>query len=319
MTPQLSLQVHKGQLTVLGIDHPISVAVLRVRLGSVTAEADVLLKLGRHPNLVRFYGTCHDGNDQLLVTEFAELGSVKDLMSRLESGSGQAVPSAHKLTILQQVVSGMTALTDAELIHRDLAIRNILVCGFDLEDVTRTLVKVADFGLAVECHTAHHTTIENGERPVRYLAPEALRKGWYSEKSDVWGLGVLGWELLTDGCIPYNEVPNDELVVQHVYAGHRLPRPPAELDGEFCSNELWATLKSCWAEEPSARPSFSQLAVRFGQLGHDPTSPTTFSEGGAEASAESPTERPGTRPTSSTKSHKVIFLGDQNGALSHWL
>jgi hypothetical protein len=45
---------------------------MRVRDGNVDAEAAMLLRLGRHPNLVRFLGLCKDGPDVLMVNEFAE-------------------------------------------------------------------------------------------------------------------------------------------------------------------------------------------------------------------------------------------------------
>ena len=54
------------------------------------------------------------------------------------------IPPPHKLAVLQQVASGMAALADARLIHRDLAARNVLVCGFDISDVTKTVCKVCD-------------------------------------------------------------------------------------------------------------------------------------------------------------------------------
>ena len=43
--------------------------------------------------------------------------------------------------------------------------------------------------------------------------PESLEKGRYSEKSDVWAFGVLCWELLTCGAIPYTAITNDDEVV----------------------------------------------------------------------------------------------------------
>jgi TPR repeat protein len=274
----LERQVHQGRMTIPGAAEPINVAVMRVRVGSMAAEAEVLLGLGRHPNLVRFFGICLDGEDELLVTELAPEGSLSALMERLED-EGTVIPPSHKHAMLQQVVNGLGALADAKVIHRDLAARNVLVFVFDPNDVARTLVKVSDFGLAVNGHTATHRYVEGGDRPIRYLPPEALRRGRYSEKSDVWAFGVLAWELLTNGEIPYFEVLEDA-IIGRVCGGLRLERPTR--DGCGCTDELWRLLTSCWEELPAARPTFAQLAIRLGQQQRPPSPPRDVGVGEGE-------------------------------------
>ena len=123
-------------------------------------------------------------------------------------------------------------------VHRDLSLRNVLLFTFD-DDVTKTLVKVCnfgltvrsyglytyglvkvcdffltvsshgldsydlvkvcDFGLTVSTYGATHRTIQSSAMPVRYMPPEALRRSRYSEKSDVWAYGVTAFELLSAG------------------------------------------------------------------------------------------------------------------------
>jgi serine/threonine protein kinase len=241
----------------------IPVAVLRVRDGTVDAEAETLLKLGRHPNLVRFYGLCRDGADVLLVTELAPMGSLSDLLGRLDEVEGTVMPPQHKIAVMQQVASGMAALAGEKMIHRDLAIRNVLVCAFDKADVSKTVCKVSDFGLTVNGYTATYAYPDGGPKPTRYLAPESLQRGRYSEKSDVWAFGVLVWELVTDGQIPYYEMPDDATVIAYVCGGGRLALPTTV----GCPDALWAVMTSCWAAQPRDRPTFQQLCVSLGQLG----------------------------------------------------
>ena len=94
-----------------------------------------------------------------------------------------------------------------------------------MADVTATSVKVSDFGLTVNAYTATHKYVQGGALPIRYLAPESLEKGRYSEQSDVWAFVVTCWELLTNGRIPYFEITNDDAVLTHVVVGGRLARP----------------------------------------------------------------------------------------------
>ena len=260
----------------------ISVAIMRVRADSVAAEADVLLRLGRHPHLVRFFGICRDGEEDLLVTELAPEGSLSDLMMRLDDQEEPApIPAAHKLAMLQQVASGMTALANVKLFHRDLAARNVLVFSYDGSNVARTLVKVSDFGLAIKGYMASHRYVQDGDRPTRYLPPEALRKGRYSEKSDVWAFGVLAWELYTDGDVPYFAVA-DDAIVDHVCLGHRLARPTE--DGG-CTDSLWRVITSCWEERPNTRPTFVQLAILLGQVDTVAQPPRDVDDVGGDAPA----------------------------------
>lgn len=111
-------EVHRATLRLPGGGgtHVTTVAVLKIRDGSVAAEADILLKLGRHPHLVRFVGQCKDGpNDLLLVTEFAQLGDLESFMEKLEEEEDETIPFQHKRAMLQQIAAGMQGLADARL------------------------------------------------------------------------------------------------------------------------------------------------------------------------------------------------------------
>ena len=232
-----------------------------MRSGSFDAELKVLLKLGRHPRLVRFFGQCTDTDgNHLLMTEFAEHGSLSDAFPKLE---GQ-MTHAHKLVVMQQTCQGMEHLAEMKLVHRDLAARNVLLFRFCAEDVRQTSVKVCDFGLTLPRNYNRSYAIgQAGEaRPIRYLPPEALAFDRYSEKSDVWSFGVLLWEILTNCMIPYFEVEDMNLVA-HVSGGGRLSRFHIH-DG--CPDDLWALMESCWDAQAAFRPTFSELSISLAAL-----------------------------------------------------
>jgi ubiquitin len=239
--------VHRGRLR--GRSEPI--AVLRMKAGgSCEEEAATLVKLGRHPSLVRYLGLCTEGPDQLLLTELAPHGSLDQFLEARED----EVTMAHKLKMLEQICAGMAALSGAGMVHRDLATRNILVFAFDARDPAATVVKITDFGLAVDRHYQTHATVQGEAVPFRWMPPEALQRRRFSEKSDVWAFGVTAWELLTGGQIPFAFIASNEAVAERVCGGERLTRP-----GE-CPDALWALLLRMWAERPADRPTFAEVA-----------------------------------------------------------
>ena len=112
-----------------GAPRKVPVAVLKMRRGDCATEAGMFLKLGRHPRLVRFMGQCVDGEEHILLTEFAALRSLSDAFETWED----TVTLDHNLLIMQQVAEGMEHLIANGIVHRDLAARNVLVFSFDPE------------------------------------------------------------------------------------------------------------------------------------------------------------------------------------------
>ena len=93
----------------------------------------------------------------------------------------------------------------------------------------------------------------------RWMAPESLYDNVYSTKSDVWSFGVLMWEVVTLGSVPYPGLQPSE-VMKKVNAGYRLEKP------EHCKRELYNIMVKCWEKEPKDRPAFSDLVRDFETL-----------------------------------------------------
>jgi len=76
--------------------------------------------------------------------------------------------------------------------HRDLKPENILLDSSDLENIS---VKLADFGFTTKFHP--HIGLDLTCGSLYYMAPEIVKKEIYSEKVDVWALGIITYMLLT--------------------------------------------------------------------------------------------------------------------------
>eukprot|EP00960_Hanusia_phi_P023797 702118-Hanusia_phi.AAC.1 len=79
-------------------------------------------------------------------------------------------------------------------------------------------LKIADFGLSLIAGST--------ELPMRWMAPESIRRRQYSEESDVWAFGVTMWEIWTYAEFPYGHL-SDDLVGSKVIQGERLRSPGA--------------------------------------------------------------------------------------------
>lgn len=102
------------------------VAVMAMRRGDCLTECSILVRLGRHPHLVRFLAMCPastsssseggggDGARQLMVTELAPHGSLLGLFADRE----EEVTMGHKVIMMQQIAAGMETLAAEKMVHR---------------------------------------------------------------------------------------------------------------------------------------------------------------------------------------------------------
>lgn len=151
---------------------------------------------------------------------------------------------------------GMCYLEEYKVIHRDISLRNLLICQQDDEPY---FVKVADFGLSRAMEKDYY----KGQEillPVRWTAPESLQHGKFTSKSDVWSFGIMLWELFSKGTRPYFHFSNKE-VIDKVLLGYRMD-PPDE-----CPPEISELMKRCWNEDPDNRPSFKVMKIGLVLIG----------------------------------------------------
>ncbi|XP_022894963.1 protein NSP-INTERACTING KINASE 1-like isoform X3 [Olea europaea var. sylvestris] len=171
-----------------------AVAVKRLKDGSATGgerqfQTEVeMISLAVHRNLLRLYGFCMTATEKLLVYPYMSNGSVASRLKAkpvLDWGTRKriALGAARGLLYLHEQC-------DPKIIHRDVKAANIL-----LDDYCEAVV--GDFGLAklLDHQDSHVTTAVRGT--VGHIAPEYLSTGQSSEKTDVFGFGVLLLELIT--------------------------------------------------------------------------------------------------------------------------
>lgn len=186
-------------------------------------EARIISALN-HPNIITIYEIGENEHGSYLVTEYVEGRTLRDV-TRNDS---LTVPKI--LRIIEQAARALVAAHAAKIIHRDVKPENIMVRGDGI-------VKVLDFGLAKP--GANMGGEDNKTIPgtvmgsARYMSPEQARGREVDERTDIWSIGVVLYELLTGRAAFDGETPTDTLA-DVIYKepepiGHLLPNLPIEL------------------------------------------------------------------------------------------
>jgi aurora kinase len=174
--------LHKSELSHGGVER------------QVRREIEIQSNLA-HPNILKLFGHFHDSKRIFLILEFAGKG---ELYKHLRKE--QRFPEWKAAQYVAQMASALKYLHKKHVIHRDIKPENILV-GIHGE------IKISDFGWSVHAPNNRRKTMCG---TLDYLPPEMIKPGssenYYSEKVDLWSLGVLTYEFLV-GEAPFEDTP----------------------------------------------------------------------------------------------------------------
>ncbi|CAG10051.1 unnamed protein product, partial [Tetraodon nigroviridis] len=132
----------------------------------------------------------------------------------------------------------------------------LLLERIENDDIGRKTLKITDFGLAREWHK---TTKMSAAGTYSWMAPEVIKSSLFSKGSDIWGYGVLLWELLT-GEVPYRGI--DGLAVAYGVAVNKLTLPIPST----CPEPFAKLMEECWDQDPHVRPSFSCILEQLSAI-----------------------------------------------------
>jgi adenylate cyclase len=176
-----------------------------------------------HPNVcaiidVNEFSDTDSGKKQsFIVMEYID---GKTLRALVEDNRGAPLPVKDVLTYIAQIAEGLGKAHEKGIIHRDIKSENIMLTSEDGK------LKIMDFGLARLPGTERLTRAGSTLGTLSYMSPEQTKGLNADQRSDIWSLGVVSYELLT-GELPFKS--EHEAALMYVIANEE-PPPPSALD-----------------------------------------------------------------------------------------
>jgi serine/threonine-protein kinase len=271
-------------------------------------ERSVLLRL-THPNIVRVRDLVVEGDLLALVMDLVD---GPDLHRYLRE-NGPLTPVAAALTTAQ-IADALAASHADGVVHRDLKPANVLL----REDDGQMHPMLTDFGIARLADSPGLTRTHEFVGTPAYVAPESAEGRPQTSAVDIYGAGILLYELVT-GRPPFSGGTALEVLQQHLNAE---PRRPSTVP-----DPMWTVIERCLRKNPAERPSAENLArglrvVAEGVGVHANAAQIAAAEGVAALLAPdpAPTAVPGVPgsadPTQVLPSNAAQAAYDPNGATS---
>ncbi|XP_019881226.2 serine/threonine-protein kinase Nek8 isoform X2 [Aethina tumida] len=200
-------------------------------------EVNIISTLS-HPNIIKYLGNFQNNDSLIIIMEYADGGNLGQLINA-KKNNNDVFTERGILTIILEICGAIAYMHLKKIIHRDLKTANI----FLTQDGT---IKVGDFGISKMLNTRSQAQTVVGTP--YYLSPEICEGYKYNEKSDVWAIGCILYEL---ACLkrPF-EAPTLPLLVQKITACQYENIP--NMYSKDTQNVIRAILQKNVADRPSA-------------------------------------------------------------------
>jgi eukaryotic-like serine/threonine-protein kinase len=190
-----------------------------------------------HPNIVQIYDRGQAEGTYYIAMEYLEGPTLKDLLVR----KGPTPPQT-AIKFAREILSALAEAHRHQIVHRDIKPHNVIV-GLPPD----WQIKVTDFGIA-RSGASQMTEVGAIVGTAQYLSPEQARGAPVDQRSDLYSLGIVLYEMLT-GTVPFSGEAAVEIAMKHLTA---VPLPPSALRPEI-PHSLDAVVMRALAKEPGER------------------------------------------------------------------
>ena len=207
-----------------------------------------------HPNIVKVFDVSISETMQYIVMEYIDGITLKQLIE--QQGS---LRWKDALYYAVQILRGLQHAHDKGIVHRDVKPQNIIV----LPDGT---IKVTDFGIARFARSEQKTITDKAIGSVHYISPEQARGDNTDEKSDIYSLGVILYEMLT-GQLPFQA---DSAVSVAIMQLQREPELPTSINGSIPEGIEQITLRAMQKNADKRYKTASEMLYDLEAFKRDP-------------------------------------------------
>ncbi|XP_063570723.1 serine/threonine-protein kinase Nek5 isoform X5 [Pongo abelii] len=204
----------------------------------------ILLEKMKHPNIVAFFNSFQENGRLFIVMEYCDGG---DLMKRINRQRGVLFSEDQILGWFVQISLGLKHIHDRKILHRDIKAQNIFLSKNGM------VAKLGDFGIARVLNNSMELARTCIGTPY-YLSPEICQNKPYNNKTDIWSLGCVLYELCTLKH-PF-EGNNLQQLVLKICQAHFAPISPR------FSRELHSLISQLFQVSPRDRPSINSILKR---------------------------------------------------------
>ncbi len=184
--------VYKAQDTKL--DRFVAIKFLPFHLSSTAESKARFLQEAKataalnHPNILSIFEIDEHNEQAFIVLEYIDGQHLKDYLSTLKTGSG--VPVKQAIEWIEKIAQGLKAAHDKQIVHRDIKAENIML-------TKSGQLKIMDFGIAKLRSSSGMTRTGTSLGTLSYMSPEQAHGEAADQRSDIWSLGVVFYEMLT--------------------------------------------------------------------------------------------------------------------------
>ena len=165
-------------------------------------EIEIHVRL-KHKNIIEMYAYFYDENFIYILFEYARFGSLFDVLKN----QNKLITKEKIFQIIYQISKALLHLKQKKIVHKDIKLENILVTDLNEKNI---IVKLGDFGCATQCFTKKIFQFSK-KGTAQYLSPEIIITHKFDYKADVWALGIIIYEILTNGISPFNYENNNKI------------------------------------------------------------------------------------------------------------
>lgn len=208
-----------------------------------------------HPNIVKVYDLNFTESVNYIVMEFIDGVTLKEYIEH--QGRLQWKEAVY---FTAQILRALQHAHDNGIVHRDVKPQNIML----LQDGS---IKVTDFGIARFARSGMHTMSDKAIGSVHYISPEQARGDAIDNRTDLYSVGVILYEMLT-GCLPFEGETAVAVALKHIEEPLRLPR---EIDPEIPQGLEEIVVRAMQKDAGERYASAAEMLRDMDSFRHDPS------------------------------------------------